>query len=176
MDYKIRLMKGDHTSFRYVLMSEGTNTLVAIGINPSIANEIEPDNTVKRIMGFAEGNGYDSFLMLNIYPQRSTDFSGVHKDRDDKLHRSNLKEIKKALEPLDHLDILLAFGTYFAKRSYFGDCFRDIVEVIHSLNKPVRWFQIGELTKHGYPRHPLFSSYACGFKPFDIDRFLSSKK
>ena len=84
MDYQIKQMIGDEKTHRYVLASRCAKPLVVIGVNPSTANEKYPDPTVRKVMGFAELNNYDGFVMLNLYAQRSTNFKGVHNKRDIK--------------------------------------------------------------------------------------------
>ena len=71
-----------------------TEPLVITGVNPSTANEKHPDPTVRKVMGFAELNNYDDFVMLNLYAQRSTNFKGVHNKRDEILHQNNLDAIR----------------------------------------------------------------------------------
>ena len=70
---------------------------MVIGVNPSTANEKHPDPTVRKVMGFAELNSYDGFVMLNLYAQRSTNFKGVHNKRDEFLHQNNFDAIKNSL-------------------------------------------------------------------------------
>ncbi|MFR6424354.1 MAG: DUF1643 domain-containing protein, partial [Oscillospiraceae bacterium] len=48
------------------------NPLICIGINPSTAQPGDLDNTLKSVERIALGNGYDSFTMFNVYPQRAT--------------------------------------------------------------------------------------------------------
>ena len=93
MDYQIDKMIGDENTHRYVLASKGIKPLVVIGVNPSTANEHKPDPTIRKVMGFAERNKYDSFVMLNLYAQRSTDFKGVHRERD--MKRLSRKKVGK---------------------------------------------------------------------------------
>ena len=38
-----------------------------IGLNPSTANETEPDHTITRVMGFARSWGYGGFYMMNLF-------------------------------------------------------------------------------------------------------------
>ena len=102
-------MVGDE-SCRYVLANGGHKPLVVIGVNPSTANESKSDATMRKVMGFAERNGYDGFVMLNLYPQRSTDFLGVHRERNEDLHQKNLEAIRCFFETYNHLDVLAAWG------------------------------------------------------------------
>ena len=59
-----------YTEYRYILGTRGSNPLICIGINPSTAAPDALDNTLKSVSRIAEANGYDSFLMFNVYAQR----------------------------------------------------------------------------------------------------------
>ena len=171
MEYKITQMVGDE-SCRYVLANGGQKPLVVIGVNPSTANESKSDHTMRKVMGFAERNGYDGFVMLNLYPQRSTDFSGVHGERNEELHQKNLEAIRSFFETHNQLDVLAAWGENIGKRSYLKDCLRDIVSVLQEGERRVTWMQIGALTNTGHPRHPSCPGYNCGLGTFDVVRYL----
>ena len=172
MDYQIKQMIGDEETHRYVLASRCTKPLVVIGVNPSTANEKHPDPTVRKVMGFAELNSYDGFVMLNLYAQRSTNFKGVHNKRDEILHQNNLDAIKEFFKTYNDLDVLVAWGNLIYKRKYLLDCFRDIANILQEKGRKINWKQIGELTKSGQPRHPLYARYDFGLKNFDIDSYL----
>ena len=172
MDYQIDKMIGDENTHRYVLASKGIKPLVVIGVKPSTANEHKPDPTIRKVMGFAERNKYDSFVMLNLYAQRSTDFKGVHRERDMKLHQGNLDAIREYFKMYDDLDVLVAWGNHIRKRNYLLDCFRDIANVLQEGKRKISWMQIGKLTKPGHARHPLHARYDFGLKTFDIDSYL----
>ena len=62
--------QGDH---RFVLEQPGERMLLVVGLNPSTADETHPDPTVRKVVGFAEGGGYDGFAMLNLSSERATD-------------------------------------------------------------------------------------------------------
>lgn len=71
----------DNTS-RYVLGTVGTNPLICIGVNPSTAEPGNLDNTLKSVTRICEANGYDSWIMLNLYPQRATNPNEMHEHSD----------------------------------------------------------------------------------------------
>lgn len=73
-------------SARFVLGTVGVNPLVCSGVNPSTATPNALDRTVARVRRFAADNGHDSWTMLNVYPQISTDPKGL-----DRVHLSELK-------------------------------------------------------------------------------------
>ena len=65
-----------YAEYRYLLGTRGRNPLICIGINPSTAEPDNLDNTLKSVERIAAGNGYDSFLMFNVYAQRATRAKG----------------------------------------------------------------------------------------------------
>ena len=62
-----------YSEYRYILGTRGKNPLICIGINPSTARPDGLDNTLKSVERIALGNGFDSFIMFNVYAQRATD-------------------------------------------------------------------------------------------------------
>ena len=61
-----------YSEYRYILGTVGKRPLITIGINPSTAAPDALDNTLKSVQRIALGNGFDSFIMFNVYAQRAT--------------------------------------------------------------------------------------------------------
>ncbi len=78
---------------RFTLGKNGTNKLFVLGLNPSTANKDESDPTLTRVRKVSENNGYDGFVMLNLYPLRSTDPKKLPTRANKKLLENNIKEI-----------------------------------------------------------------------------------
>lgn len=68
-----------YQSYRYVLGRVGKHPLVCIGINPSTAQPGALDPTLKSVERLAAANGFDSWIMFNVYPQRATDPNDMDK-------------------------------------------------------------------------------------------------
>lgn len=170
MKYENIKMEGDADKVRYLLRKEGQHPLVVIGVNPSKATDKVPDATMTKVMGFAKHNGFDSFIMLNLYPQRSTKPAGLDKERDEVLHQENLKQIEAAVAGLDNPVVLCAFGNTIGVRRYLKDCLKDIVRVLEP--KRPQWKQIGKPTVWGNPRHPSRAAYG-ELADFDIAAYLA---
>ena len=170
MKYENLRMTGDNDKVRYVLRKDGDRPLVVVGLNPSTANEAKADATMTRVMGIAERNGFDSFIMLNLYPQRTTDPAGLDRELNDSLHQENLRQIKEALKDVSEPTVLLAFGNNIGLRPYLKTCLRDIVAAIS--DKCPRYVQAGTPTKWGNPRPPLYAGYP-ELTDFDIDGYLN---
>ena len=69
-----------NNSIRYILGTKGVNPLLCFGINPSTAKPDELDNTLKSVERLANYNSFDSWIMMNIYPQRATKPDEMHQE------------------------------------------------------------------------------------------------
>ena len=56
-----------YTEYRYILGTRGSYPLICIGINPSTAAPDDLDNTLKSVSRIAAHNGFDSWIMFNVY-------------------------------------------------------------------------------------------------------------
>ncbi len=59
-------------SHRYILGEKGDRILACIGVNPSTAYPENLDPTLNSVKNIALHNGFDGWVMYNLYPQRST--------------------------------------------------------------------------------------------------------
>ena len=88
-----------YCDYRYILGTRGSNPLICIGINPSTAKPNALDNTLKSVERIALGNGYDSFIMFNVYAQRATNPDAMEKTMNPLLHAENMKAFRYVLSP-----------------------------------------------------------------------------
>ena len=86
-----------YQSYRYVLGRVGKHPLVCIGINPSTAQPGALDPTLKSVERLAAANGFDSWIMFNVYPQRATDPNDMDKTPDRALCDENLRWLQAVL-------------------------------------------------------------------------------
>ena len=157
-------------SDRYVLgrQAEGRN-LLAVCLNPSTATDRQSDPTMTRLKGFAERNGFDGFVMVNLYPQRSTDPALLDATLDPNRHRRNIEEIGRLVCELSCDTVLVAWGAAIELRPYLTEsCLTDLVAALSAA--PIAWKCIG-LTKRGHPRHPSRAAYG-ELLPFDPTDYL----
>jgi len=153
---------------RFALGTEGGNTLVVFGVNPSTAVPDDPDKTIQSVMRHAEAKEFDSWIMLNLYPQIATDFSEVHQECDQSLHQKNLEEIRKILGSLKKYTLCCAWGGLITQRRFLFTCLQEITRITGVEN----WHSIGDLINGGHPHHPLFLSAAFSLKRFDMDSYI----
>lgn len=156
-------------SARFVLGTIGENPLVCVGVNPSTAAPGSPDQTVSKLIGFAERNGFDSWAMLNIYPQRSTDPAGMDRVYDLALRAENELRIAEFLDGRP-LTMLAAWGVEITRRPYLPGLLAGIVPVVDRAGGS--WARIGAPLKTGHPRHPSRAAYALPLQPFDVQAYL----
>lgn len=161
----------DEPLSRYSLGQEGSNPLVCFGVNPSTAKPGDLDPTVASVARFAKEEGYDGWLMFNLYPQRATNPDNMHKHFQKKIHDKNVEAIQKLFDELPKgLDVWCAWGTLIEKRSYLSRCMQDIAEVL-SLNE-CNCFTRGNISKAGHPHHPLYLRKDSPMDEFDLSRYL----
>ena len=62
---------------RYLLGQPGKNNLLVFGVNPSTASagENNLDPTIRKVRKVAEAEGFDGWIMVNLYPKRATEFN-----------------------------------------------------------------------------------------------------
>lgn len=115
-----------------------------IGLNPSTADEVQDDPTIRRCIGYAKRWGYGAYVMANIFAYRATD-PKVMMRKDDPIGPYNDAWITRMAEGAGVIVCAWgAHGEYMrrgdeVKRLLFG---RDLM----CLGK----------TKNGQPKHPLY--------------------
>ena len=159
-----------YSEYRYILGTRGKNPLICIGINPSTAKPNELDNTLKSVERIALGNGFDSFIMFNVYAQRATDPDAMERTCNASLHRENLEAFRYVLSISQNSAVWAAWGTIIEKRDYLPSCLRDMLAVGKELG--ASWYCAGAVSKKGHPHHPLYLRKDEKLKPFDIDAYL----
>jgi len=157
----------DHYSeYRYLLGTRGQCPLICIGINPSTAVPDRLDNTLKSAERIALHNGYDSFIMFNVYAQRATDPDDMERNLNPVLHKENMKAFSWLLSRFSSApDLWAAWGAIIEKRPYLPGCVLDMAEIGRHCG--ARWFTAGPRSKAGHPHHPLYLKKDAPLDPFD---------
>ena len=161
-----------YSEYRYILGTRGQNPLICIGINPSTAQPGDLDNTLKSVERIALGNGFDSFIMFNVYAQRATDPDAMEKICNPQLHRENLEAFRYVLSISEHPAVWAAWGTIIEKRDYLPRCLQDMLSV--GAEYGAQWYCAGAVSKKGHPHHPLYLRKDEKLKPFDADAYVRS--
>ena len=161
-----------YSEYRYLLGTRGSNPLICIGINPSTAKPDALDNTLKSVERIALGNGFDSFLMFNVYAQRATSPDDMEKVYNPALHRENLEAFRYILSISDKPSVWAAWGAIIEKRAYLPGCVRDLVGAGEAFG--ASWYCAGAITKKGHPHHPLYLRKDEKLRPFDVKTYLET--
>lgn len=165
-----------YSEYRYILGTKGHNPLICIGINPSTAEPDNLDNTLSSVQRIALHNGFDSFIMFNVYAQRATDPDHMEKNFNSFLHQENMKAFEYVLSCCDSQPtVWAAWGTIIEKRPYLVSCVQNMIEIGKNYN--ARWVSVGKRSKKsGHPHHPLYLKKDSCIDPFDIRSYLEGLK
>ena len=159
-----------YSEYRYILGTRGKNPLICIGINPSTAEPDNLDNTLKSVERIAMGNGFDSFIMFNVYAQRATSPDDMEKECNLALHKENLEAFRYVLSISEKPAVWAAWGAIIEKRKYLPGCVRDMLEAGREFG--ASWYCAGAITKKGHPHHPLYLRKDEKIRPFDVKAYL----
>ena len=161
-----------YSEYRYILGTRGKNPLICVGINPSTAKPDDLDNTLKSVQRIAQGNGFDSFLMFNVYAQRATRPDDMEKQCNLRLHEENMKAWRYLLSIGEKPAVWAAWGAIIEKRKYLPRCVADMLSI--SREYDAEWFCAGAISKKGHPHHPLYLRKDEKLKPFDTESYLKT--
>lgn len=137
--------------YRYRLRriwDENKSFCMFIGFNPSTADELHDDPTIRRCAGFAKSWGYGGIAMMNLYAFRSPYprrllylLDPIGPDCDRWL-------VKTAQE---NCIIICCWGAFYLRSGNRGHDIYNLLGSMHPL------YHLG-LTKWGCPKHPLYLS------------------
>lgn len=164
-----------YTEYRYILGTKGDNPLICIGINPSTAKPNDLDNTLKSVERTARFNGYDSFIMFNVYAQRATNPEDMDGCFNKLLHKENMEAFRYVLSSYGDGKtpaVWAAWGTIIEKRQYLISCVKDMVEIGNEYG--AQWFTVGKRSVKGHPHHPLYLKNNSPTETFDIISYLDN--
>lgn len=165
-----------YTEYRYILGTRGQNPLICIGVNPSTAAPDALDNTLKSVSRIAAGNGYDSWIMFNVYAQRATRPDDMDRRLNAALHEENMRAFEYIVSAASRAGytpaVWAAWGAVIEKRPYLPLCVRDMVKIGEKYS--ARWLRAGSCSKKGHPHHPLYLRKDEKTLDFDIERYLDS--
>jgi len=162
-----------YSEYRYILGTLGEKPLVTIGINPSTAEPDNLDNTLKSVERIALGNGFDSFIMFNVYAQRATNPDHMDREFNRELHRENMLAFRYIMEHSGSSPaIWAAWGAIVEKRPYLRECLSDMVSIGNEYGAV--WYKAGKVSLKGHPHHPLYLKKDSPLERFDMESYLSA--
>lgn len=177
IEYDVRdwlYVPNHYSEYRYILGTTGKKPLICVGINPSTAKPNDLDNTLKSVERIALGNGFDSFIMFNVYAQRATRPDDMDKEFNEKLHKENMKAFDYILSLHENGSpaVWAGWGNIVEKRPYLKKCLRDMVDI--SSKYSASWYSVGAISKKGHPHHPLYLKKDSTLDVFDMKNYLEA--
>ena len=159
-----------YTEYRYILGTRGKRPLICVGINPSTARPEALDPTLQSVQRIAIGNGYDSFLMFNVYAQRATSPDDMDQAICLPLHRENMRAFEYPLSLSTEPTVWAAWGTIIEKRVYLQQCVADMAALAEQHH--AKWVCCGKRSKAGHPHHPLYLRSSEKLEAFNLPAYL----
>lgn len=123
-------------------------------LNPSTADAMKDDPTIRKVVGFTRRNGYGVALVVNLFALRETHPKNVRAQLADAEGEHNCAAIMQAAEISDA--VVCAWGAQQWAREQARRVLEWLAE--HPREKPIRLLCLGT-TKDGDPLHPLMPSY-----------------
>lgn len=125
-----------------------TNILHLLMLNPSTADGLEDDPTIRRCIGFARGLGYDGLKVVNLFALRSTDPRGL-RPHEDPIGPRNDEILTACMDFLGGSYMVAAWGA----EPFAVERARKVHEMAAARNVSLKTWK---RTKDGHPWHPLY--------------------
>lgn len=155
--------------WRFTLGKSGSRNLITIGLNPSTATKEKSDTTIAKVEEAAKQAGFDGFVMLNLYPVRSTDFNALPEEANAEAFAENLAKIEAVVASESKPVVWAAWGENILARKFFVAASKELF--VRLEKHGTSWQQFGSLTQSGHPRHPSRLNYAWKYSPFDTKHY-----
>ena len=137
--------------YRYSLFRRwggGSRIALWIMLNPSTADHLTDDPTIRRCIGFSKRWGYDALSVVNLFPLRATRPQQLQMAKGDA--RGGPENDIAICDEAEHAALIVAaWGAH-------GSLWDRDVEVRRLLRAQGRTVHHIGLTQGGQPRHPLY--------------------
>jgi hypothetical protein len=165
--YQPRAVMSRCGSYRYLLtrrIGVGDRTAAFIMLNPSTADAVNDDPTIRRCIGFARRWECGRLVVANLFALRATDPAEIRRVRDP-IGPQNRRWVLKAVRwtvspqrPAERGPVVCAWGTH-------GTYMHQDVTVLGWIIAICAPLALG-LTRDGDPMHPLYLPYDAELVPF----------
>jgi len=156
--------------WRFTLGKSGNRNLIVIGLNPSTATKEKSDTTIAKVEVAAKQAGFDGFVMLNLYPVRSTDFNALPMNVNAEAFAVNLAKIEVVVAAESEPVIWAAWGENIMAREFFVAASKELFTRLEKYG--ASWQQFDSLTQSGHPCHPSRLHYDWEFSVFDTRSYM----
>ena len=143
----------DDNSLRFVLGKPGKSSLLAVGLNPSSADEKRLDPTTRIIERIAKNHGCDGWYIINLYPLRCAKPADLPRRKSVEHFSQNIRFVDAFLrENMESVGkVCLGWGNHIGTLSYLQKAAIEIQDLL--MNHTSEFCCIG-ITKDGNPMHP----------------------
>lgn len=132
-------------------------TCGVVMVNPSTADATKDDATIRKLIGFAQRNGWGKILVCNKFAYRATDVGELRCGVKDPVGPDNDEAIQDVMIVADV--ILVAWGPLSKLPEALRDRWKQIVRMSDKIRPGHPLMCLGT-AKDGHPRHPLMVPYA----------------
>lgn len=137
--------------YRYTLYRRwnqaNDRTAVWVMLNPSTADHIEDDPTIRRCIGFSKAWGYGALTVVNLFALRATNPRELLTAGAEAVGPANDQHI---YDELEYAELVIAawgsLGAILDRHLSVRQLLRPYGHKVHHLG----------LTQSGHPRHPLY--------------------
>jgi hypothetical protein len=153
--------------YRYRLWREWDLTkgrVCFVGVNPSVADELLDDHTIRKEVGFAKRWGFGALDKVNLFGWSDTDQRGLL-TAPDPVGEENDCRILQAFDRADRIVLAWGSGKTAAVRKLITARIQAEAQTLYGYGNAERG-TLGE-TADGFARHPLMLAYATPFVPLE---------
>lgn len=133
----------------------GDRSTAVIMVNPSTADAVENDATIRKLIGFRDRYGWGHLIVGNLFAYRATDVKALAQ-ADDPIGPDNDYHLRHIIG--DAQRVVVAWGAIGKVPRRLRDRWRAVAAICQPLGKPM--MSIGAPAKCGHPCHPLMLSYS----------------
>jgi hypothetical protein len=141
--------------------------LCVIGLNPSTADAVQDDPTLRKVIGFAIGLEFGGVLMLNVGAYRATDPQEWKRASDPFGPRNTIRHLKSYIARFKPGKIVVAWG----KNCNIDSARLRVAALLAELPRLHCWGRNAD----GSPRHPGRISYSTPLVLFRANATVSSR-
>lgn len=154
--------------YRYHLTrrwSHLVDPVVFLLLNPSTADAVKDDPTVKRCIGFARDWGAGGVTIVNLFALRATkptELLRAHSLREDVVGPEANQHLRATFAGAS--EVVCGWGAY--GQDFVLERAQEVMGMAAG-NDRIRWSCLGR-TQDGHPAHPLYLDGATPRAPFDL--------
>lgn len=156
--------------YRYALRRiwNSGKSLTVIGLNPSTADAMKDDNTIRLLVNYGQRLGFGSLTMLNLYAWRTSrpaELIKASKDNDVVGALNSFEHLRTRIMQSDSPYVFAAWGKHGLKRGHDFARFMGEEWCMHHL-------KAFAINKDGSPHHPLYLKMTDAIHPLTIDKSI----